>query len=281
MSVEDELSIRRILVALDAATEMADALETCALLAARLDAELHGLFIEDVNLLRLAQFPSAQQFSSFSTSGRPLDVSSIEAELRALATRARRALAATAERNSLLWSFSVVRGPIAGALTTAAADVDLLVVPSATRAVTRHAQLLPRALTLTKQVPRTVLVLRRGLALAKTAVVVYDGSRSAQHALLMSRRLFGGQAQLLVLLATAAAEHTADLRRHAERTLGTASGTGACRFQWLHEPGELGALMAPIDAAVLVLPAASEWLQRPGALEMLEAGSYPILLVRD
>ena len=48
---------RRILVALDASAHSHAALAAAVALAARLHAEIEGLFVEDINLLRLAELP--------------------------------------------------------------------------------------------------------------------------------------------------------------------------------------------------------------------------------
>ncbi|MGB7837261.1 MAG: universal stress protein, partial [Terrimicrobiaceae bacterium] len=57
------MNIRRILVALDASAHSRAALEAACELALGLDAELSGLFVEDINLLRLAQLPFASEIS--------------------------------------------------------------------------------------------------------------------------------------------------------------------------------------------------------------------------
>ena len=59
-------SIRRILVALDASPSSLVALEEAAKLAAVWDAELAGVFVEDSELLRMAQLPFMQTVGSFS-----------------------------------------------------------------------------------------------------------------------------------------------------------------------------------------------------------------------
>jgi K+-sensing histidine kinase KdpD len=53
------LTIRRILVALDASPDSLAALKTAADLARRMEAELMGLFVEDIELLRMADSPYA------------------------------------------------------------------------------------------------------------------------------------------------------------------------------------------------------------------------------
>ena len=84
----EELAIRRILVALDGSYHSLAALEAAAELAASLEAELHGLFVEDVNLLRVAGSPVAREVCyPFSRTTRP-NQRTMERQLRAQATQA-------------------------------------------------------------------------------------------------------------------------------------------------------------------------------------------------
>src|SRR6266851_9513513 len=55
--------IERVVIQLDAASETRDAIDTAARLGARAQAPLHGIFVEDEDLLRLASLPFARQFT--------------------------------------------------------------------------------------------------------------------------------------------------------------------------------------------------------------------------
>ena len=76
---------RRILVALDASRESDAALAAAAELAQQLDAELMGLFIEDIDLLNLAALPFSREVAVLSLSGRGLDPERVARELRSKA----------------------------------------------------------------------------------------------------------------------------------------------------------------------------------------------------
>ena len=58
--------VRRILVAVDASHHSIAALEAAVELATRFQAELLGLYVEDINLLRLAQLPFGREVGTFS-----------------------------------------------------------------------------------------------------------------------------------------------------------------------------------------------------------------------
>ena len=80
----------RIVVALDASPHSLAALRAAAQLAATIQAELYGLFVEDSDLLRLCDLPFCQEIGSFSATVRRLDSRSVERTLRVRAGHVQR-----------------------------------------------------------------------------------------------------------------------------------------------------------------------------------------------
>jgi nucleotide-binding universal stress UspA family protein len=133
------VSIERIVVALDAASENRAAIDTAVRLAALWKAPLHGVFVEDDDLLRLANLPFARQVS-LGTGVEHLTVQQTERQLRAFAEHARREVAAAAQRRGIAWSFDIVRG-VPGMHATGVAENDFLVAGVATRPIGGHFRL--------------------------------------------------------------------------------------------------------------------------------------------
>ncbi len=75
---EARAPIRRILVALDASGASLAALDAAARLAATLEAELLGLFVEDEDLLRLAGLPCAREVGFTFTQARRMESADME-----------------------------------------------------------------------------------------------------------------------------------------------------------------------------------------------------------
>jgi hypothetical protein len=121
-----KLTRGRILVRLEGAPPARAAMEAAAGIAARLEAELVGLFVEDIELLHWAGLPFTREVGLASARSRPLDVKAMERTLRSLANESREALAEIAARTPLRWSFRVARGSLPE-LLAAAAEADLLV----------------------------------------------------------------------------------------------------------------------------------------------------------
>ena len=124
-----EPAYRRVVVALDSSRASRSALDASAGLAAGLGAELVGLFIEDVNQLRLGALPFTRLVGPGPLSS-DVDVRTIERSMRRAAAEARTALErlAAARAVPVPVSFRVVRGAIARELGAAAEPADLIVV---------------------------------------------------------------------------------------------------------------------------------------------------------
>jgi len=132
-------TVERVVVPLDAASENRIATDTAARLAQRWHARLHGVFIEDEDLLHLAALPFARQVS-LGGGVEALTASRAQAQLRAFAETARRDLAAVAKRHGVTWSFEIRTG-VQELEALCAASSDFLVAGTATRPIGTHFQI--------------------------------------------------------------------------------------------------------------------------------------------
>lgn len=190
-------SIGRILLALDLSPRSRAALETAAALAAELDTELVGLFVEDVNLLRLSGLPFAREVGLFSRDARPLGMEEVERALTREAEAVHHLLAETANRLRLRWSFHVARGQIATELFAMAAEPDLVVLGKRARM---------GAMSLGDFMAEPLPAPARPVP-PRSVVVVYDGSAVAHRALALAHKLaLAGDMALRVLIPAASDE---------------------------------------------------------------------------
>ncbi|HEY64488.1 MAG TPA: universal stress protein [Caldilineae bacterium] len=265
---ELEQQIRRILVALDASPHSLAALEAAAELAARLEAELLGLFVEDINLLRSAGLPFAREVGALSSTPQRLDSQRMERELRAQANRARRAMARIAGRTRVRWSFRVTRGQVASEVLAAASEADLISLGKAGWSWPGRGQLGSTARGVFAQARCHALLAQRGIRLAAPVAVVYDGSPSAKRALNTAARLMRGRRDpLIVFLLGNDAEHALQLRNEVQQEL--QAQEVEARFHDLTgvDLSRLAQVFRSAGAGLVILPAESprlpgEQLQR-------------------
>ena len=155
----------RIFIGLDSSPTSLRGLADAAEMAARLDAELVGLFVEDDNLMRLARLPQSFEIGMRSARSRNLDPEAIGRLFKQMAERARRAVKQAADREQVRSSFEVVRGSVIGQLLRALAGEDSQLVESSR----------PRRLGIGEAAPSIILMQGKVCVFpAGKAVIVMD-----------------------------------------------------------------------------------------------------------
>ncbi|NLF10901.1 MAG: universal stress protein [Anaerolineaceae bacterium] len=272
--------VRRILVAVDASHHSIAALEAAVELATRFQAELLGLYVEDINLLRLAQLPFAREVGTFSAGVRRLDVTEVERQIRVQTVRARRIFESRTGRTTVQWSFRVTRGSVPQEVVTAASDADLLVVGRAGWSLLRKGRLGTTARAIVARSPSMALLLPGGACLASPVTVVFDGSARAERALEVAESLLDDDRRLRVLLLANGHERLAPLREQVDTWL---QGRELdVRYRALTESNvtRLVAAIESEECGTLILPVKSAILEDTALQGLLEELEIPILLVR-
>jgi nucleotide-binding universal stress UspA family protein len=283
MSAErNVLSIRRILVALDASPHSQAALDAAVELATRFQAELAGLFVEDQNLLRLAGLPFVSEVGIFTATRRRMDSEQIERQIRVQSRRVRQIFTVTTEQARLHGSFRVVRGAVLQEVLNAADDADVLVLGKAGWSLFRHGQLGSTVRGLLPERYGLTLILHQDNCLGPPLAVLYDGSPASGRALLaaasLNARLDEAPA-LIVLLLVPDSTQVENLQKLAATLLDNPDLP--IRYYALTRAHalQLAGILHEEDCGILVLPARSAALQHQALVDLLEKINLPVLLV--
>ncbi|MDH3693088.1 MAG: universal stress protein [Gammaproteobacteria bacterium] len=110
MNPPSKTNVKRILVAVDTSPRSLAPLEMAVNLAARMQAQLETLFIEDMNLLNLAGLPFAKELDRTSGEARALNAPNITYALQNQAQRLRQLLQTFSEQKQIKTNLRVVRG---------------------------------------------------------------------------------------------------------------------------------------------------------------------------
>jgi len=180
--------IERVVVPLDAASEDRAAIEMGARLAARAGVPLHGVFVEDEELLQLAALPFTRQVT-LGAGVQPLTVEDTELHLRTAAEQARRELLAAAQRHSIPCSFEVVRGASESVLA-GASERDLVVAGALSRPIAGHFRLECRWWSSIELAPGPFLLARHGFEASGSVVTLLrDRSAASVRLLVVAARI--------------------------------------------------------------------------------------------
>jgi nucleotide-binding universal stress UspA family protein len=274
--------IRRILVAVDASPHSLARIETAAELAANLQAELIGIFVEDANLLRMAELPFAREISMFSPIVRRIELERLQWELRAQADRMRRVLASAAESRKVPWAFSKARGSVAAEVLAAASEADLIIVGKMTWAPAGARRLGSAVQMILRQGRGLTLVMHERTSWSLLPItVIFDGSDLSHKALHIAVRLVqihGGRLNVMILASdreTARGKQAKVAEELSERKL-------AAEFRLLINPtlNTVAWLVQNMGSNPLVLPCSENILQGEELCSLIRDVDNPVFLVR-
>lgn len=275
--------IRRILVALDASRSSLNALQTAVDLAARFNAELLGFFVEDINLLRLAQLPIAREVSFYSAQTRRVKPVEMEMQLRIQATRIRKTLAQLAEQSGVTWEFRTSRGDVGAEVLAAGADVDLVVMGKIGRSLPGMQRTGSTMRMLTMQRRGMTLILESRVQLFKApVVVVYDGTKTSIKAMHTAGYLARSLESPLTVLLVGNSESEIEEYHAKARNLLHAQRVEA-GFRRLLRPVMSGLAAAVRNETIgpVILPCQGDWFEGEKLCGLVERIENPVFLIRS
>ena len=275
----NKFHIRRIMVALDGSPHSLAALEAAADLAALLQAELHGVFVEDINLLRLAQLPFAHEVRAHTATTEKLELAHMQRQLRLQAAQAQADLQRTAVERALAFTFRVAQGAVSAELLAAALEADLLALGRVGRQAQRQ-QLGSTARTAVSESARTILLMRPDVALHRPILTIYDGSPGAERALDVARYLAEENGRLRILIWATDKEQAASYQETITQQF--ADSDLAIEYRRLRSPdaANLAYLLRLAGPGLLILNDTDSTLPPETVHTLLEELDYPILLIR-
>lgn len=275
MSDEDP-ALRRILVALDVSEQSRAALESAARLAAGLQAELVGLFVEDSELLQVAELPVTRLIGPQGPAR--LDAALLRRAFRVQAAEARQTLERTAEQWHVKWSFQVTRGAAAEAVVAEARQFDLVALGRTSRPAARTAPLGATARQAALSASCSVLVSRGGQRPGCPLLALYEGTnRLLPIAADLSRVYACG---LIVKVAARDPESAAELEAEARGWLQKHGIPGRIERATGTDPQALRDIVRESNAGLLVLDPRGPLTAQLDLESLLEQQEVPVLLLR-
>jgi hypothetical protein len=241
---------------MDAASHSTEALSSAITLAGQLQAELTGLFIEDIDMLQSAQFPFAREINADSGRERLLTGNEIERSLRAWAAQMQNMLSKEAQKAHIKYSFRTVRGHRLETLIAQAGISDLLIF-----ARSRY--------RLTPPLSRTTNI---GL--------FYDGSSESQHGVAILGKLAAKGLAHATLIDINNHDEDYDIH-HAAEWLTRQGITVSIQQPDDNSIAVLATLLKKQHASLLLIPSTSIICQQPASFKELNSLlDCPLVIVR-
>jgi hypothetical protein len=238
-----------------------------ATIAAALEAELEGVFVEDAGLLRLAGLPFLREFRLATRRESTVDPERLQRELRATARWVRESLERSASQLGCAWSFRIWRGDLEAEILSAALDAEMFTLSTIGRFAPFYSR--PSAQ------PR--LGRDKGLVVS----VLFDASDGGAHALSAAADLRGShEAALCVILQGPDSQAIRRLREKAEALLGKHRGQVHYLPLQQVDAQSLARAVQRANGDLLVVHSTNDLLDRRTLWQCLGALECPVLIVR-
>jgi nucleotide-binding universal stress UspA family protein len=269
--------INRILVALDDSSKAIDLLHAAADLALELEAELIGLFVEDVDLLNAADLPIFRDINLSSRTRRKVDRIQIERVLHQRVTKIRAEVERIRQERPLDLKLTITRGTVANEIQKAAADADMVIMSRSTMSSQRLGS---TAHQIAGDLTCNLLLIEPSRADITHLLTIYDGSEKARRALSSAALLADAQNGKLTIAVVGEDEAAAQaLKAQASQWLHE-QGIEA-NYRWLLPPetSKLKDIVESEGQCLLILPDESSMVEKGTLREILPELKCEVFLV--
>jgi nucleotide-binding universal stress UspA family protein len=284
MTDRPEGGSRTILVAVDSSPGSLAALRTAADLASRLESELVGLYVEDVDLVRLSGYTFIREVSFYSGTFYEVSQSRTELMLHSQANTVRRALADLRRHESIRTRFLTARGKIATEILQAAEDANLLVLGKT--GWSRGRKLGSTAQMVVALARQNTLILPEEARFMPPLAVIFNGEPASTDALEFAEELLdedqpGEHPDLAVIIP--AADITEARALHARLEEWLKAHHRSARYFWLVGPERyrLAEFFSLRRFGGLVMAAPLEGPQVELTTTLINQVNIPVLLVKQ
>lgn len=264
-----------VVAAFGASRRCAETLEMATALAKQVGADLEVVFVEDANLLRLADLPPTLEVDRLSGTTRRIDRAHILRTLNCEVRKLKKELTRVTKATTLRPTMRVVRGQVLSEALAASANVDVTFVHAVRQML--PGERLPGALSSHDSTASARAMARRP-RIRRSVWTLFEGDAASTRAIEVASRMADTlRCSLTVLLASGGGEQAAAAKRQAH----AAAGLADVRFVEVAEKGALlqGRMLASGAGGLLVLAKHSRELEDRATRDYLESLSVPLVLV--
>ncbi|QTN41156.1 universal stress protein [Marinobacter salsuginis] len=268
----------RVLVLLDGSRMSYAALKAAAEIAGSTGAEVLGVFVEELNLLRSAGYGFAREVGASSGVSRPFDPAGVEQRMQRLASQARHALAGAVAPYGGKHTLSIARGHVIDEVLALAGPRDLLVLGRVGWSSAPGARLGSTAKGLVRRSPGRVLLWCEHRVLPQGRVVVFlnDHREANSRAVQAAAEAIRYSHRPVTMLLGAGPDIPPEERQRILLELGIPERDLRVRSLPSTNPLTVAGILREEKAVQLVLSRDCSLLQEPGAERLLVALNLPV-----
>jgi len=194
------ISVNRILVSLDNSTHSTAALEAAVELARHYNAEIRGVFIEDITLLNLSKMPFCQEVGEHTATVRKITTEGVSRGIHVQSRWVIKSFRKITNSTGINAAFVVLRGGVHQMIEQEAQSCDLIVIGKTGTNPLRGRRLGSTAKALIEKHTKPLLLIEEHTHLGYPMIVKYSPTPFGKTSLETARALLNPEETLVILL---------------------------------------------------------------------------------
>lgn len=277
---EGKILFSSILVALDSSRHSDAALEAAAAIAKALQANMYGLFVQDERWMRISRLSFVSEVNELTGDIEPLAVNRIEKQIRILKGRIQRRFIQISRKHELSYTWKSVTGNVDVKLLEASKNADLITIGTGGKTFSGRHRIGSTARIVIEKSDKSVLILQKGLQIARSVIAVYDGSESSLKGIEFSLSFSEKSNSKLVILKMITGTESADAGKSLKGLLqGSQVNVDIHELNGI-DSGTFINMVSRQFGGLLVIPKNNRFAKMAALEKLLYNLSNPVLLIR-
>ncbi len=194
------LCVNRILVPIDSSSHSFAALQAAVTLADHYEAEIKGVFIEDIALLSLADMPFRQEVGEYSAILREISGDDLSRGISVQSKWVVTTFHKLVNRSQINGEITILRGKVFEIIVEESKNCDLLIIGKSGKNILGKRRLGSTAKALIRKHQKSLLLVEEGNQIGYPLITLFDPSPLGEICLETARDLLGSGENLVVLL---------------------------------------------------------------------------------
>lgn len=194
------IRVKRVLICLDNSKHSFAALRAAIEIARHFNAELRGIFVEDVKLLNLAEMPFQQEVGEYTAIVRELSSDGLSRGLVIQSRWVSRSFQKLIDQTDLQADFAIHRGDIIESIDKESQNCDLIIIGKTGTSPLGKPRLGSTARALIQNHKKPLLLVEESNRLGHPMILLYENSPIGKISLETAKEMLDPQETLLVLL---------------------------------------------------------------------------------
>lgn len=198
--VQQPLFVNRILVPVDSSSHSFAALQAAVTLADHYEAEIKGVFVEDIALLSLADMPFRQEVGEYSAILREISSDDLSRGISVQSKWVVTTFHKLINRSQINGEITILRGKVFEVIVEESKNCDLLIIGKSGKNILGKRRLGSTAKALIRKHQKSLLLVEEGNQIGYPLITLFDPSPLGEICLETARDLLGSGETLVVLL---------------------------------------------------------------------------------